>query len=144
MRRLARKLAALLPQDDRQKSMWKNFLQSICLLGIAMFAALYSTSTAREGQIVEPVAASLIALGIALWVGVRFVPRLARDVDWRWLPLFSNYTITRDGFLFLGGLIIVLAAAINTANNLLYMVLSALLAVLTLSTVLSALNFRFL
>jgi len=34
-------------------------------------------------------------------------------------------------------------AAINTANNLLYMVLSALLAVLILSGVLSALNFRF-
>jgi uncharacterized protein (DUF58 family) len=38
----------------------------------------------------------------------------------------------------------VVFAAINTANNLLYMVLSALLAVLVLSGFLSALNFRFL
>src|SRR5262249_11741119 len=39
---------------------------------------------------------------------------------------------------------IVVFAAVNTANNLLYMVLSGLLAVLMLSGFLSALNFRFI
>src|SRR5262245_10153309 len=99
MLRLGRRLAAMVPSDGRQKSLWKNFLRSILLLTVAMVAALYSTSSAREGQVTEAATASLVALGIALWVGIRFVPRLARDVDWRWLPIFSHYKITRDGFI---------------------------------------------
>jgi len=44
--------------------------------------------------------------------------------------------------MYLGGVAVVMVAAVNTANNLLYMVLSGLLAVLLLSGFLSALNFR--
>jgi uncharacterized protein (DUF58 family) len=124
--------------------MWKSFFQSIALLAISLTAALYSASAAQEGQVTEAGVAALVALAIALWVGIRFVPRLARGVDWRWLPLFSQYKITRDGIIFVVALLIVLAAAVNTANNLLYMVLSSLLAVLSLSAFLSAMNFRFL
>jgi uncharacterized protein (DUF58 family) len=65
-------------------------------------------------------------------------------VDWEWLPFFSHYHVTREGWIYFGAVTVVVFAAINTANNLLYMVLSALLAVLTLSGFLSALNFRFL
>ena len=50
--------------------------------------------------------------------------------------------ITREGGIFLAALLVVLSAAVNTSNNLLYMVLSALLAVLLLSGLLSILNFR--
>jgi uncharacterized protein (DUF58 family) len=124
--------------------MWKNFFQSIALLAIALISALYSASAAEEGQVNAAGITALAALAIALWVGIRFVPRLARGVDWRWLPVFSRYKITRDGLIFVAALAVVLAAAVNTANNLLYMVLSALLAVLTLSAFLSAMNFRFL
>ena len=46
--------------------------------------------------------------------------------------------------MYFGAVIVVVFAAINTANNLLYMVLSALMAVLVLSGFLSAFNFRFL
>jgi uncharacterized protein (DUF58 family) len=65
-------------------------------------------------------------------------------VDWEWLPFFSHYHVTREGWIFFGAITIVVFAAINTANNLLYMVLSAMLAVLALSGFLSALNFRLL
>jgi uncharacterized protein (DUF58 family) len=124
--------------------MLKNFLQSIALLAIALAAALYSTSAAQEGNVTQAVTTAVLALAIALWVGIRFVPHLARDVDWRWLPLFSRYKMTRDGMIFVVALLVVLAAAVNTANNLLYMVLSALLAVVFLSAFLSAMNCRFL
>jgi uncharacterized protein (DUF58 family) len=134
---------AKIPAEEH-RAMWKNFLLSIGVLSVALLSALYSTSAARAGRITHAVPAALIALGLALWVGVRFVPNLARGVDWAWLPIFSKYRITREGGIFFGALLIVLSAAINTANNLLYMVLSALLAVLLLSGVLSALNFRFL
>src|SRR4029077_1451337 len=49
-----------------------------------------------------------------------------------------------EDWMYFGAVTVVVFAAINTANNLLYMVLSALLAVLLLSGFLSGLNFRFL
>src|SRR5207244_11730348 len=84
---------------------------------------------------------ALIALIIALWVRFRFVPRLAASVDWDWLPFISRYHITREGWIYFAAVSVVIFAAINTRNNLLYMVLSALLAVLLLSGFLSGLNF---
>ncbi len=122
----------------------RNFFKSMLLLGIAMLAALYSNSSARDGQIVSAGIGAFIAMSIAIWVGVRFVPRLAAGVDWDWLPFFTQYRLTRDGWIYITATIIVLSAAINTNNNLLYMILSALLAVMLLSGFLSGLNFRFL
>lgn len=123
--------------------MWKNFMTAIGLLAVAMMAALYSSGAAREGHVLGGAISAVLALSIAVWVGVKFVPRLASHVDWDWLPFFSRYHITREGWIYFGGVAIVVFAAINTSNNLLYMVVSALLAVLVLSGSLSALNFRF-
>ena len=122
--------------------MWKSFLQSMGLLSLAMGVALYSTSTSRDGDLPATILSAVASLLIAAWVGIRFVPRLARGVDWAWMPQISQYRLTREGGIFLGVLFVVLAAAVNTNNNLLYMVLSALLAVLLLSGVLSAVNFK--
>ncbi len=126
------------------RAMWWNFSSSIGLLAIAMMAALYSSSAGRSGAVLPAAVSAFIALGIAVWVGIRFVPRLAASVDWGWLPFLSHYHVTREGWIYFGAVTVVIFAAINTANNLLYMVLSALLAVLLLSGFLSALNFRFL
>jgi len=125
-------------------AMWKNFLQSLLLLAIAMMAALYSSSAGREARVGAAITSAFVALSIAVWVGFRFVPRLARAVDWEWVPFVSRYKITAAGWVFLGGVLVVIFAAVNTSNNLLYMVLSGLLAVLLLSGFLSSLNFRLL
>jgi uncharacterized protein (DUF58 family) len=130
--------------EESNRSMWKNFMTSIGLLTIAMLSALYSSSVARDGRIVAAGLSALIALGIAIWVGIRFVPRLAANVEWDWLPFLSQYHVTREGWIYFGGLVVVIFAAINTNNNLLYMVLSALMAVLLLSGFLSGVNFRWL
>jgi uncharacterized protein (DUF58 family) len=124
--------------------MWKNFLNSIGLLTIAMMSALYSSNATKDGRLLASAVSAFIALGIAIWVALKFVPRLARGVDWEWLPFSTHYHVTKEGWLYFGALTIIVFAAVNTANNLLYMVLSALLAVLLLSGFLSALNFRFL
>ena len=124
--------------------MWKNFGTSIGLLTVAMMAALYSSGAGREGRVLAAAISAFVALGIAVWVAFRFVPRLAAGVDWQWLPFLTHYRVTREGWLYFAAVIVVVFAAINTANNLLYMVLSALLAVLLLSGFLSAMNFRFL
>src|SRR5262245_33473550 len=124
--------------------MWKNFSASIGLLAIALMAALYSSSAGREGRVLAAAVSAFLALGIAIGVAIKFVPRLASHVDWEWLPFLSNYHVTREGWMYFAAVTVVVFAAINTANNLLYMVLSALLAVLLLSGFLSALNFRLL
>jgi uncharacterized protein (DUF58 family) len=144
LRKLLISIRNKLPDAKNELPMWKNFLRSMGLLALAMLIALYSTSAARSGDMTAAVIAALMALGIAAWVGIRFVPRLARGVDWGWLPFLTQYKITRDGGIFVGALLVVTSAAINTSNNLLYMVLSALLAVVLLSGLLSAMNFKFL
>lgn len=130
--------------DKQHRTMWKNFSTSIGLLTVAMMAALYSSGATRDGRMLGSVISAFIALSIAVWVGIRFVPRLAASVDWDWLPFISHYHITREGWIYFAAITVVVFTAINTANNLLYMVLSALLAVLLLSGFLSGLNFRFL
>ena len=140
-------LAKLRDMLDRHKHlhpMWKNFSASIGLLTIAMMSALYSSGATRDGRVFASAISAFLALGIAVWVALRFVPRLAAGVDWQWLPFLTHYRVTREGWLYFSAVIVVVFAAVNTANNLLYMVLSALLAVLLLSGFLSALNFRFL
>ncbi len=129
---------------DRQehRQMARHFFKAIVLLGFALLAALYSNSSARDGQIVSAGISAFIALSIAIGVGVRFVPRLATGVDWDWLPFFTQYRLTREGWIYIAATVIVLSAAINTSNNLLYMILSALLAVMILSGFLSGINFR--
>jgi len=128
-------------RDQRHTTMVKTFTTAIGLLGIALMAALYSSSMGRDGRVLAAGISALIALSIALWVGFRFVPRLAASVDWDWLPFISRYHITREGWIYFAAVSVVIFAAINTSNNLLYMVLSALLAVLLLSGFLSGLNF---
>ena len=122
--------------------MWKNFLSSLALLAIAMMAALYSSSASNQGRGVPAGVSALIALVLAIWVGIRFVPRLAKSVDWNWVPIFAHYKVTKDGLIFLITVAVVVFAAVNTSNNLLYMVLSGLLAVFLISGFLATLNFK--
>jgi len=124
--------------------MWKTFLQSMAFLTVALFFALYSSTAAHSGDMLGTLFTAVTSVILALWVGVRFVPRLAKDVDWTWMPGFARYKVTREGGLFLGAVGVVLFAAVNTSNNLLYMVLSALIALLLLSALLSHKNFRHL
>src|SRR5436189_2192021 len=120
--------------------MWKNFSTAIGLLAIAMVAALYSSTATRDGRILPSAISALIGLGISVWVAWKLVPRLAAGVDWQWLPYFTHYQVTREGWLYFGAITIVVFASVNTANNFFYMILSALLAVLVLSGLLSELN----
>ncbi len=136
--RFERFIGELREREHRQMA-W-NFTKSILLLTIAMLAALYANSTARDGRVIPSAIAALISLSIAVWVSLRFVPRMAAGVDWDWLPFFTQYRLTRDGWIYIAATTVVMSAAINTSNNLLYMVLAALLAVMVLSGFLSGLE----
>jgi uncharacterized protein (DUF58 family) len=79
---------------------------------------------------------------VALWVAWRFVPRLAAAVEWRGLRFVTRFRLTREGWAAIGATVTVGLTAVNTSNNLLYMIFSALAATLLLSVLLAGLNFR--
>ena len=67
------------------------------------------------------------------------VPALARRTPLRWLAYRIDYRVTREGIVYLGGVFVVALAALNTGNNLLFMVLACLLAGILISGIISQL-----
>ena len=67
------------------------------------------------------------------------MPALARRTPLRWLAYRIDYRVTREGIVYLGGVFVVSLAALNTGNNLLFMVLACLLAGILISGVISQL-----
>ncbi|MCL6565560.1 MAG: DUF58 domain-containing protein [Acidobacteriia bacterium] len=116
---------------------WRSFAGALAALGVALLLALYSSAAAEGGQKWRAWAAALAALGLAGWVAARIVPGLARRTALRWLTLRLRYRLTREGTLYLALLVVVLLAALNTANNLLFLILAAMLAGLLISGVVS-------
>jgi uncharacterized protein (DUF58 family) len=112
------------------------------LLGLALAAALYSSTSARNGQLPSALVGAVLALALAVWVAWRFVPRLASAVEWRWIASLARFRMTREGWVALGATFVVGLTAVNTSNNLLYMIFSALSASLLLAVVLAAVNLR--
>ncbi len=55
----------------------------------------------------------------------------------RWLVYQIDYKLTREGIVYLGVILILVLAAVNTGNNLLFLVLGCLLAGILISGVLS-------
>ena len=115
----------------------RAFFLSIAALGIALMLALYSGAAAEVGHIGLSIAAALIALLVATWVAVTLVPILAKRTPLRWISYKMEYRITREGWLYIGGIIVVALAALNTGNNLLFLILASLIAIILMSGILS-------
>ena len=91
----------------------------------------------RKGASGWPAAAAFAALALAGWVAVSIVPALARRTSLRWLVYQIDYKLTREGIVYLAVVSLLVLAAVNTGNNLLFMVLACLLAGILISGVLS-------
>ena len=105
----------------------------------ALFLALYSGAAAEGGHLLVAGISALAALALAGWVALTIVPVLARRTPLRWLTYQIDYKLTREGMVYLGGIFVVALAALNTGNNLLFMVLACLLAGVLISGLLSRL-----
>ena len=77
------------------------------------------------------------ALALAGWVAFTIVPALARRTPLRWLAYRIDYRVTREGVVYLAGIFVVALAALNTGNNLLFMMLACLLAGILISGIIS-------
>ena len=108
-------------------------------LAAALLLALYSGAAANGGHLVVAAVSAISALGLAGWVALTIVPVLARRTPLRWLAYQIDYKLTREGMVYLAGVLIVSLAAMNTGNNLLFMVLGCLLAGILISGLLSRL-----
>jgi uncharacterized protein (DUF58 family) len=109
-------------------------------LSAALLLALYSGAAAELGQVVLASMSAIAALAVAGWVGITLVPVLARRTPLRWLGFKMEYRISREGWIYLGGIILVSLAALNTGNNLLFLVLACLIAIILMSGVLSSIT----
>jgi len=113
---------------------------SMVALSAALLLALYSGAAAELGQIWVASTAALIALAIAGWVGITLVPVLAKRTPLRWIGTRMEYRITREGWIYLGGILLVALAALNTGNNLLFLILASLIAIVLMSGILSSIT----
>jgi Protein of unknown function DUF58 len=116
---------------------WRSFGIAMGALAAALFLALYSGAAAEEGHLLIAGMSALSALALAGWVALTVVPALARRTPLSWLSYQIDYKVTREGVVYIAGILVVALAALNTGNNLLFMVLACLLAGMLISGLLS-------
>jgi uncharacterized protein (DUF58 family) len=121
----------------RDRPGWRNFGIAMVALSVSLVVALFSAAVAQEGRIWLASITTLIALGIAAWVAITIVPALAKRTNLRWIAYQVDYRLTRDGIIYLVAVFVLVLAAVNTGNNLLFLILACLLAGILVSGVLS-------
>lgn len=133
--RFSSRLRNLYRRADRPA--WRNFGVGIGLLAISFLIALYSVAARETGHLILAVAAAVVSLALAGFVAVTIVPYLARRTPLRWLLYQIDYKLTKEGVIYLAAVFVLIIAALNTGNNLLFLILSSLLAGILVSGVLS-------
>ena len=109
---------------------WRDFFITVFLLGLAFIVALLSSVAADQHSTQLAAVAAAISLVLALIGALYIIPRLARNVRLELLRFAIRTSVTVEGLLFIVFLLIIGFAAWNNGNNLLYLVLSAMLAYL--------------
>jgi uncharacterized protein (DUF58 family) len=124
-------------RETLDRPSWRSFGIAMGALAMALFLALYSGAAAEEGNLAIAGLSALSALALAGWVALTVVPALARRTPLGWLSYQIDYKVTREGMVYIAGILVVALAALNTGNNLLFMVLACLLAGMLISGLLS-------
>ena len=121
---------------------WVRFLLAIFGLMLAFGAALFSTILGESGNLWGTIILASAALLLATFVGLTTVPYLARRVVASRVREAMDYDVTRAGLIYILISVVIGIAAINTGNNLLYVVVAALLSAILVSGIASALVLR--
>jgi uncharacterized protein (DUF58 family) len=121
---------------------WIKFLLALLGLGLAFGAALLSTASGEAGHMWASIVLASMALLTAAFVGLVTVPYLARRVAIERLRHTFHYEVTKAGIIYMLVTMVIGIAALNTGNNLLYIVVAAMLAAILVSGVASALVLR--
>lgn len=136
IRRLGRILHLEIPQ------VWIRFLLAMVGLVLAFGAALFSTVSRESGNVWATLILASAALLLATIVGLTTVPYLARRVAIGRIREAFDYDVTRVGVIYVVTVVFIGIAALNTGNNLLYIIVAAMLAAIAVSGLASALVLR--
>jgi len=123
---------------------WVKFVLAIVGLAAAFGAALFSTVMREAGNLIASVVLASFSLLWAGFVGLVTVPYLARRVAFERLRESFDYEVTRAGVVYVLVTLVIGIAALNTGNNLLYIVVAAMLAAILVSGIVSAMVLRWL
>lgn len=124
-------------RETLDRPSWRSFGIAMGALAMALFLALYSGAAAEEGHLLVAGMSAMSALALAGWVALTVVPALARRTPISWLSYQIDYKVTPEGVAYIIGIVVIGGAAVNTGNNLMFMVLACLLAGLLISGLLS-------
>jgi uncharacterized protein (DUF58 family) len=129
-------LKSALASVDREA--WQRFFMAVAGLGLAFTAAIFSSVARERGNTLATSIFALSALFLAGIVGFLTVPFLFRRVAAHRMKDAFHYELTREGMAYIGALMVISVAAINTANNLLFIVVGAMLSAIAVSGIASA------
>jgi uncharacterized protein (DUF58 family) len=118
---------------------WVRFILAILGLALAFVAAIFSTASRDAGNVPATVILASLALLLATAVGLGTVPYLARRVEARRVRDALDFEVTRAGALYAASVLVIGIAALNTGNNLLYVIVATMLAAIAVSGLASAL-----
>lgn len=117
---------------------WLRFLMAVAGLGLAFAAAVFSSVARERGSTMATTIFALSALFLAAIVGFLTLPFLTQRVVAARMKDAFQYELTREGMIYLGVTLVIIIAALNTANNLLFIVVAAMLAAIMVSGIASA------
>src|SRR5947209_7975214 len=116
---------------------WLRFLLAIVGLAFAFAAALFSTVSRESGDIWATFILASAALLLAAVVALTTVPYLLRRVMIARVRDAFDYDVTKTGIVYALVSVLIGVAALNTGNNLLYILVGAMLAAMVVSGVAS-------
>src|SRR5438067_6572124 len=129
-----------LPRFER--SAWIRFFAGLAGLLVAFIAAMYSTVFRENGNLIATAISASVALLTAGIVGLYTVPYLAKRAAFESVREAFDYDLTKEGVAYLAIALVIGVAGLNTGNNLLFVVLAAMLAGIIISGIASAVVLR--
>ncbi len=121
-----------------ERGAWIRLFIAIFGLSLAFASALLSTASREAGDVLATAVFASSALLLSAVVAFSTVPYLARQVVGRRVRDALNYEVTREGLIYLALTLLIGVAALNTGNNLLFIVVAAMLGAVLVSGIVSA------
>jgi uncharacterized protein (DUF58 family) len=116
---------------------WRRFFLALFALTVGLFLALYATALSQSGRYRMAATIAGFSLLLTALVAIRVVPALARRTTLRRWLIRIDYEFTREGAVYLAMILVITVAALNTGNNLLFIILACMLAAMLASGILS-------
>ena len=121
-----------------QLSAWLRFVAAALGLALAFGAAIFSTAMREAGNVAGTIILATLSLLLATGVGLATVPYLARRIEAKRVRDALDFEVTRVGGLYVIVVLVIGIAALNTGNNLLYIIVATMLAAIAVSGIASS------